>query len=38
MQNFAEVQNGCLAPPMGHNAHAVGENSPEVEKLMIIKS
>ena len=23
---------------MGHNAHAVGENRPEVEKLMIIKN
>ena len=36
MQNFAQVQNGRLAPPMGHNAHTVGENRPEVEKLMII--
>ena len=37
MQNFAKVQNRRLAPPMGHNAHAVGENRPEVEKLIIIK-
>ena len=38
MQNFAEMQNGRLAPPMGQNALAVGENRPEIEKLMIIKS
>ena len=38
MQNFAEMQNGPLAPPMGHNANSVGENRPEVEKFMIIKS
>ena len=37
MQNLAQVQNGRFAPHKGHNAHAVGENRPEMEKLMIKK-
>ena len=36
MQNLEQVQNERLAQPIGHNAHAAGENHPEVETLMII--
>ena len=43
MQNLAQVQDERLAPSITynnahppHNAHAVGENHPEVENLMII--
>ena len=32
------MQNGRLAPPIGHNAHAVVEKRPEVEKFMIFSS
>ena len=38
MTKFRTVQNGRLAPRMGHNAHAVREKRPEVENLTIFKS
>ena len=38
MAKFRTVENGRLAARMGHNAHAVREKRPDVEKLIVFKS